>query len=410
MANATIRQCAILVGGLGSRLGALTADTPKPLLTVADRPFLAWQMRELIRFGVEEFVLLTGYRSDRVAAALPELAERLPRTVAISIAEEPMRAGTGGAVFHARDRLDERFLLCNGDSLLDCNLAQLLAAAAADPPEVTGRAVLRHIEDTSRYGPVALAGDRITEFSGRPTPGAPGLINAGIYAFRRRLLDELAPQCSLEQDVMPRLVARDALRGTLADGYFRDIGIPEDLARAQQELPRVLHRRALFLDRDGVVNIDHGYVGSRDRFEWMPGALEVMRLAADAGWHVFVVTNQSGVARGKYTEADVKALHAWIADEVRGAGGTIDDVRYCPFHPDASVDAYRGVHPWRKPEPGMLLDLLRAWEVDPARAVLIGDQPTDLQAAQAAGVAAHLFAGGNLLEFVRPIIQAGGPG
>ena len=95
--TATIRQCAILVGGLGSRLGALTADTPKPLLTVADRPFLAWQMRELIRFGVEEFVLLTGHRSDRVCEALPELAERRCRgPSATSIAEELMRASAPG--------------------------------------------------------------------------------------------------------------------------------------------------------------------------------------------------------------------------------------------------------------------------------------------------------------------------
>jgi D-glycero-D-manno-heptose 1,7-bisphosphate phosphatase len=332
------------------------------------------------------------------------LSALLPRAVRITVCEEPMRAGTGGAVFHARDRLDQRFLLCNGDSLFDCNLANLLSAAADDGPEVIGRMMLRRLDDASRYGVVALDGDRITAFQERPPPGSPGVINAGIYLFDHRLVDELAPSCSLEADIMPRLAARGVLRATQGEGYFRDIGVPEDFARAQHEIPRVLHRRALLLDRDGVINVDHGYVGTRDRFEWMVGAREAISMATDAGWHVFVVTNQSGVARGHYDEAAVATLHAWLADEVRRAGGTIDDIRYCPFHEEAAVPAYRRASDWRKPAPGMLLDLLRAWEVDAARCVLIGDQETDVAAARAAGIAGHRFAGGNLAEFVRPII------
>ena len=252
-----------------------------------------------------------------------------------------MRAGTGGAVFHARDLLDERFLLCNGDSLFDCNLAGCLPAGAPTKPDVIGRMLLR------RHGRcVALRRRRTRGRSGQrfqrtATDRHGGVINAGIYLFDRSLIDELAPACSLEADILPRLAAAGALRGTVRDGYFRDIGIPEDFARAQQEIPALLRRRALFLDRDGVINVDHGYVGTRDRFEWMAGAREAIRDATDAGWHVFVVTNQSGVARGHYDEAAVVALHDWMTDEVRRAGGTIDDIRYCPFHPEAVVPAYR---------------------------------------------------------------------
>ncbi len=409
MRSATVRQCAVLVGGLGTRLGALTADTPKPLLECGGRPFLGWLLRELVRFGVDDVVLLTGHLSEQVERAAQEIAAALPRPVTLRLSREPDRAGTGGALFHARALLDDRFLLCNGDSLFDANLARLLAAAARDGDDAAvGRLMLRRLDDTSRFGVVETSGDRVTAFHERPPPGAParpGAINGGIYLFDRRVLDEVAPACSLERDVLPALAARDALRATAGTGYFVDIGIPEDLARARAELPQRMHRPALLLDRDGVLNVDHGWVGTRERWEWMPGALAAIRAATEAGWHVFVVTNQSGVARGHYDEAAVGALHAWMADQAREAGGTIDDVRYCPFHPDGAVAEYRRASDWRKPQSGMLLDLIRAWELDPARCVMVGDQPTDLAAAAGAGVAARLFPGGDLAAFVEPLLR-----
>ncbi len=400
----TVRQCAVLVGGLGTRLGSLAATTPKPLLPCGDRPFLAWVMREFVRFGVEEFLLLTGHLSHEVEARVEELSSLLPRDVRIEISREPMRAGTGGALFHARERLGAKFLLCNGDSLFDFNLAKLLSAAAEDDPSVLARIALRRAEDASRYGIAVLDGDRVTEFAERPDAGGGSLINGGVYLLDRRLMDNLSPTCSLESEILPRLAACGVLRGNVEEGYFRDIGVPQDLARAQQELPSVLRRRALFMDRDGVVNVDRGYVGTRDRFEWMPRAREAIGAATDAGWHVFVVTNQSGVARGHYGEADVAALHAWMADEVRRCGGTIDDSRYCPYHEDAVIPAYRRVSDWRKPAPGMLLDLMRRWELEPARCILVGDQPTDIAAANAAGIAAFRFEGGDLAKFIAPIL------
>ena len=403
--NATVTQCAILAGGLGSRLGRLTANLPKPLLPCGDRPFVAWLMREFIRFGVTDFLLLTGHLSAEIERAAADIQASLPRPARITLSADPTLAGTGGALFHARDRLDERFLLCNGDSLFNCNLADLLADAAVDPPEVIGRVVLRRVDDASRYGVVALDADRITAFQERPTAGGGGIINGGVYLFRNTLIDSLAPIGSLEADVLPRLATAGTLLGTLADGYFRDIGMPDDLALAQAEIPALLHRRALFLDRDGVLNIDHGYVGSRDRFEWVDGALEAVRYATRNFWHVFIVTNQSGVARGLYDEAAVRTALDWIGDEARRAGGTIDDWRYCPFHPEAKIEAYRRAHDWRKPSPGMLLDLIKTWEVDPSRCVMIGDQATDMAAAAAAGMPGHLFPGGNLLSFIQPLID-----
>lgn len=397
--SATVTQCAILVGGLGTRLGARTQHLPKPLMPCGDRPFLAWLMREMQRYGVDEFLLLAGHLSDEIERAVDAIRAFLPRAARITISVEPQRAGTGGALRVARDQLHERFLLCNGDSVFAAPLGPLLARAAATRGPWM---VLRRMAETGRYGVVTLApdGETVRHFAASDPAGGTGLINAGIYLLERDLVRDLPEQCSLEADILPRLAHDGRLRAVTGAGWFLDIGIPEDLARAQHELPAQLKRGALFLDRDGVLNHDHGWVGTRERFEWTPDGRAAVRAACDAGRHVFVVTNQSGIARGLYTEADFAMLHRWILDEIHLAGGTIDDLRFCPYHADAAVARYRQDSDWRKPAPGMILDLLRAWELDPARCTMIGDQAHDVAAARAAGITGHLTQGGDLLDIL----------
>ena len=161
-------------------------------------------------------------------------------------------------------------------------------------------------------------------------------------------------------------------------------------------------RPALFLDRDGVLNEDPGYVHRWEDFRWIPGAQEAVAAFNRAGWWVFVVTNQSGVGRGYYAEDDVLALHAKMSDDLAQSGAWIDAYYYCPDHPEAAVETYRHPDPPnRKPNPGMILKALNDHPVDLARSVMVGDKPADMEAARRAGVRGRLFEGGDLMDFLK---------
>jgi D-glycero-D-manno-heptose 1,7-bisphosphate phosphatase len=152
-------------------------------------------------------------------------------------------------------------------------------------------------------------------------------------------------------------------------------------------------RRAVFFDRDGVLNFDKGYVGKIEQFEWMAGAKAAIARVKALEYFVFVVTNQSGVARGYYTEEDVRSLHDHMQVEL---GGAVDAFHYCPYLPGAPVAAYDLDSPLRKPAPGMLVELIDRFGIDCAGSLMIGDKDSDMEAARAAGIEGLLFSGGDL--------------
>lgn len=225
------RQAVILVGGKGTRLGALTATTPKPLLPVAGRPFLLHLLERLGRAGFRDIRLLTGYLADQFEAVIKTSSVM---GLSVTCHEETEPAGTGGALRLAAPFLASHFLLLNGDSLFDIDLDGLTEPL---PPGCQGRVALRAVPRTDRYGVVRLDGALVTDFAAKGDPDQPGLINAGLYWLSRDMVRDIPPgMVSLEADVLTVMAQQGRLCGVTGRGYFIDIGVPADYARAQTDL------------------------------------------------------------------------------------------------------------------------------------------------------------------------------
>ncbi len=392
----------VLAGGLGTRLRQVVKNAPKPMADVGGSPFLELLLDNLLAYGSDEFILCVSYMREVIQTRFGDAFRGVP--VRYSVEEEPL--GTGGAVKRAFDLfgLDEA-LVVNGDTFVQADYRRFWNEFAGEPLAV----MLKAVDNADRYGRVEVCDGRVASFREKSDEGRPGLINAGAYRARAELFAGMPQRFSLEKDLLEPRVARLRPRFFLADEYFIDIGVPESYARACRELPSLVRQNrtttvsslrecesllapapegktpALFLDRDGVINVDKNYVHRVEDCEFVDGIFELCRKAKEMGYKLIVVTNQAGIAKGYYTEQDYAALMNYMKGEFEKQNCPLDDVFYCPFHKDG-LGEYRRDSEDRKPNPGMILKAAARHGLDLGSSVLIGDKKSDVEAGRRAGV------------------------
>jgi D,D-heptose 1,7-bisphosphate phosphatase len=362
--------------------------------------YLVWNLR---RHGIRKLVFCVGYLAEQV---IEHFKDGSRFGVQIEYVVESAPAGTAGALALASDRLEETFLVLNGDTLFDINYLDLVLALRRS--RALAAVALARSRHAGRYGRASLAGRWIVGFEEK-AGGEGGLINGGVYAMRKEVLREIRDiPASLERELLPALSTRRCVLGRVYRALFVDIGTPTGLSRAGRLAARWMRRPAAFLDRDGVLNVDTGYVHRPDQFVWVQEAAEAVKWLNDHGYLVFVVTNQAGIARGYYTEEDFASLMTWMGEQLASHGAHLDAIYYCPHHPTEGRGQYLRLCKCRKPESGLFTRALAEWEVDRERSFFIDDRPEQLSAGERLGIPSYLFRGGSLLAFVKSLAKVRG--
>lgn len=228
----TITQALILVGGKGTRLGELTKETPKPMLEIAGKPFLEYLVRKLIKSGINEVILSSGYLGERISA---HFGDGTDYGIHIRTVIEPEPLGTGGAVLFARRFLGKQFLILNGDTFFDVDYSVL--EKTLDGSQCDAGMALRQVDNVGRYGTVELDGRHITKFTEKKSLRGRGYVNGGVYVLDYKVLDSFPEgYFSMERDLFPRLASKRRLCGVPLTGYFVDIGVPESFHLAKNNL------------------------------------------------------------------------------------------------------------------------------------------------------------------------------
>lgn len=372
-------QVVILVGGLGTRLRGVVNEVPKPMAQIGDKPFLEYLVLLLRENGFKKFLLLTGYKSEIIENYFLN-GEKFE--INIEYVKEKQPLGTAGALFNAWHKLDDEFILINGDTFFDIQYSIFNEFIKIRDPE--SLVVLRYSNDFSRYGVVEIDKEhRIVKFNEKgslPYDWVDGYINGGIYFFRKRALFKFyekykGQNLSLEKNILPVLGSNKQILGIPMGGKFIDIGIPRDYNVAQSIILKIVkevRKPVLFIDRDGTIIEDKGYVWGKN-LTFKAKSIELMKKAKEKGMLVIIVTNQAGVAKGIFTEEDSISTTEYVIDYLKRFNILVDAYYYCPYHHEGLIEKYKKHSLLRKPEPGMILKACEDFRIDLMNSVMVGD-------------------------------------
>lgn len=399
----------IVAGGKGTRLSALFGNVPKALVPVAGKPVLQHQLDLAAKAGIKSATIFAGYLADQIVAFVGD-GSRFGMKITVHVEGEPL--GNAGAVLQALHALPARFFVMYGDVMLAVDLTRMARFHADKMADFTA---FVHPNDHPFDSDLveADAEGRVTALHNAPhAKGASysNLVNAALYVIERDALRPFAKpgKQDFTKDVMPGLIASGArVQAYRSAEYIKDMGTPDRLARVEADLKSGKldlansgkPRAAVFLDRDGTLNVEKGFLASQDGLELLPGAGAALKSLRQAGYSLVVITNQPVIARGEASENDVAAIHRRLEWELGKEGAYLDAVYLCPHHPDKG---FAGERPelkiacqCRKPGTELVERACRDLMLDMRSSWMIGDQTRDIEMARRAGLRSILVRTGT---------------
>lgn len=419
-------KAVIMAGGKGTRIASINAEVPKPMIGIDGKPILQYQIECLARQGITDILLVIGYLGRIIEEYF---GDGNAFGVQISYIWEETPLGTAGALYYLKNNITADFLLMNGDSIFDVDIGRFRKAHVKNGGLVT---ILTHPNDHPYDSGVIIADENGVVIKWLTREEERGWyknrVNAGLHIISPELLErfECLEKKDLDRDILKPLIAEHNLYIYDSPEYVKDMGTPdryysvtEDIRSGRVESRNLLHRqKAIFLDRDGTINKYVGFLTNIDDFELIDGVAEAIRRLNQSGYLVIVVTNQPVIARGEVTVRELDLIHNKMETLLGNEGAYVDDIFYCPHHPDRGFSGERPEYKiecsCRKPRPGMILEAAKKYNIDIEKSWMVGDSINDIEAGKNAGCKTAYIGKekkpgipsyGSLFEFVEDILQ-----
>lgn len=404
-------KAVIQAGGKGTRISEITGDViPKPMLEISGYPILYHQMMNLKKNGITDITVIIGHLGNVIKDYFGD-GKQFGLNISY-VEEDPQKPlGTAGSLYFLKDKLKENFVFLLADVFIDIDFEKMEQYHIANNADVT---LLTHPNGhpfdsdlVVEEGGVVKAFDY--KSNDRTTYNYKNLVNAGVMIFSPSIFNYLTElrKYNYEKDIIVPLINEGKVVSYKSSEYAKDMGTPERYRRVQEDYNSGIcdaknlanKQKAIFLDRDGTINEYVGFLRKEEDFRLIPGVSEAIKKINNSGYLAIVVTNQPVIARGEVTEEGLEEIHKKMETLLGLDGAYIDDIYYCPHHPDKG---FEGEIPelkiecdCRKPKTGMLEKAAREHNIDLSSSIMIGDSTLDIKMAENAGMQSVLLKTGQ---------------
>jgi D-glycero-D-manno-heptose 1,7-bisphosphate phosphatase len=383
-----------MAGGKGTRIAEYYPDLPKPMIPLCGKPLLEWQVRSLVKQGFRTITLIIGFKADVIKDYFGN-GEKFGAAIGYIVEDSPL--GTGGALALLPEN---NTLILFGDVYCEVDFNRFIDFHNAKKADIT---LFAHPNNHPRDSDIIITNDdnRILKWASKKDTNRGelrNLVNAGLYVFSANSLRSgEAVKRDLEQDIIIRKLNNGKVYAYHSTEYVKDMGTPERLSQVERDIESGIaaarslrnKQKTIFLDRDGTINVCDGFVMKREQLRLIDGAAEAIRRINQSEYLAVCVTNQPVIARGDVTFDELNAIHARLDTLLGEQGAYLDDLLFCPHHPDRGFEGERADCKidcdCRKPKPGLLLQAAKRYNIDLTQSYMIGDSDRDIGAGQAAG-------------------------